>query len=102
MDFDGNLGVHRYLRESLLEPGNIFGRSQFQLLGIVQTGIGKVSFDDERLLKNLAAVLDQVNKIKPAAVKGVYIRSVYLSSTMGPGIKLDLTKLEDLSKYLVH
>jgi large subunit ribosomal protein L1 len=61
--------------------------------GVVQMAIGKLSFDDSRLLKNLHAVVDQVNKIKPSSVKGTYIRSVYLSSTMGPGIKLDVSQL---------
>lgn len=68
--------------------------------GIVQMGIGKLSFEDARLLKNLAAVYEQVNKVKPPTCKGVYIKSVYLSSTMGPGVKLDLTKIQDLHKYL--
>ncbi len=68
--------------------------------GIVQMAIGKLSFDETRLLKNLASVVDQVNKVKPATVKGTYIKSVTLSSTMGPGLKLDLNKLTELSKYL--
>lgn len=61
--------------------------------GVVQMSIGKLSFDDSRLIKNLHAVVDQVQKIKPSSVKGTYIRSVYLSSTMGPGIKLDVSQL---------
>lgn len=61
--------------------------------GVVQMPIGKLSFDDSRLLKNLTAVMEQVQKIKPASVKGTYVRSVYLSSTMGPGIKLDVSRL---------
>lgn len=69
--------------------------------GVVQMGIGKISFDDSRILKNLAAVVDQVNKVKPATCKGIYIKSVYISSTMGPGLRLDTTKLQDLHKYLV-
>ncbi|MBX9686768.1 MAG: 50S ribosomal protein L1 [Candidatus Obscuribacterales bacterium] len=69
--------------------------------GVVQMGIGKISFEDNRLLKNLAAVFDQVNKVKPATCKGVYIKSVYLSSTMGPGLRLDVSKMQDLHKYLV-
>jgi len=66
----------------------------------VQMAIGKLSFDDSRLLKNLAAVVDQVQKVKPASVKGAYLKAVYLSSTMGPGIKLDLNRLQELGKYL--
>lgn len=68
--------------------------------GVVQMGIGKMSFEDNRILKNLAAVIDQVNKVKPPSCKGIYIRSVYLSSTMGAGVKLDLTRLQELHKYL--
>ncbi|HEY9679057.1 MAG TPA: 50S ribosomal protein L1 [Drouetiella sp.] len=68
--------------------------------GLVQMAVGKLSFEDERLLKNLAAVVDQVNKVKPASVKGTYMKSVYISSTMGPGLKLDVNRLQDLAKYL--
>jgi large subunit ribosomal protein L1 len=68
--------------------------------GLVQMPIGKLSFDDARLLKNMASVIDQIIKIKPASVKGTYIKSVYVSSTMGPGAKLDVNKLQDAIKYL--
>lgn len=68
--------------------------------GLVQMAIGKLSFEDIKLLKNLAAVVDQVNKVKPATVKGTYVKSVFLSSTMGPGLKLDINRLQDLGKYL--
>lgn len=69
--------------------------------GVVQMGIGKISFDDSRILKNLAAVYEQVNKVKPATCKGIYIKSIYLSSTMGPGLRLDPLKMQELHKYLV-
>ena len=69
--------------------------------GVVQMGIGKISFEDVRLLKNLAAVFDQIVKVKPATCKGVYIKSAYLSSTMGPGLRLDVSKMQELHKYLV-
>jgi large subunit ribosomal protein L1 len=68
--------------------------------GLVQMAVGKLSFDDSKLLKNIAAVVDQINKVKPNSVKGTYIKAVYLSSTMGPGIKLDVNKLQDLHKYI--
>jgi large subunit ribosomal protein L1 len=61
--------------------------------GLVQMAVGKLSFEDKRLLDNIHAVVDTINKVKPATVKGTYIKSVYLSSTMGPGIKLDVSKL---------
>ncbi|HEY9789185.1 MAG TPA: 50S ribosomal protein L1 [Candidatus Obscuribacterales bacterium] len=69
--------------------------------GVVQLPVGKLSFADERILKNVAAVYETVMKVKPASVKGTYIKSVYLSSTMGPGLRLDPLKLQDLHKYLV-
>lgn len=69
--------------------------------GVVQMMVGKLSFDDSRLLQNLAAVVDQVQKVKPASVKGTYIKSVYLSTTMGPGIKLDAATLQHIGKVAV-
>ncbi|HEY9785015.1 MAG TPA: 50S ribosomal protein L1 [Candidatus Obscuribacterales bacterium] len=68
--------------------------------GLVQMAIGKLSFDESRLLKNLAAVVETIQKVKPASVKGTYIKSVYLSSTMGPSLKLDPNSLQGLAKYL--
>lgn len=69
--------------------------------GLVQMAIGKLSFEEGRLLKNLAAVVDQINKVKPATVKGTYMKAVFLSSTMGPGLKLDVNRLQELHKYLL-
>jgi large subunit ribosomal protein L1 len=62
--------------------------------------IVKLSFDESKLLKKLAAVVVTINKVKPASVKGTYIKAVYLSSTMGPGIKLDVNSLQSRGKYL--
>jgi large subunit ribosomal protein L1 len=64
--------------------------------GLVQMAVGKLSFDDSRLLQNIHAVVEQINKVKPATVKGTYIKAVYLSSTMGPGLKLDVNRLVTL------
>jgi large subunit ribosomal protein L1 len=58
--------------------------------GLVHAGIGKASFSEDALVKNLKAFLDAVSKAKPATSKGTYIKKVGLSSTMGPGVKLDL------------
>ncbi|HEY9777339.1 MAG TPA: 50S ribosomal protein L1 [Planktothrix sp.] len=66
--------------------------------GLVQMPIGKLSFEDERLIQNLSSVVEVINKVKPATVKGTYIKAVYLSSTMGPGVKLDPLRLQDLVK----
>ena len=50
--------------------------------------IGKVKFDDQKLLENFQVVYDQVNKLKPAKSKGVYLKSITICSTMGPGVKI--------------
>ena len=57
--------------------------------GNVHTIIGKVSFDDKKLVENLVYVVNAINKVKPQTVKGTYIQNIVVSSTMGPGIKLD-------------
>ena len=57
--------------------------------GIIHAGIGKASFSDEALLVNVRALVDALNKAKPSGAKGTYIKKVSLSSTMGPGIKVD-------------
>ncbi|MBO9708722.1 MAG: 50S ribosomal protein L1 [Caulobacter sp.] len=57
--------------------------------GIVHAGIGKVSFSDEALLVNVRALIDALNKAKPSGAKGVYVKRIGLSSTMGPGFKID-------------
>ena len=58
--------------------------------GIVHAGIGKASFTDEALLINARALVDALNKAKPAGAKGTYVKRISLSSTMGPGFKVDL------------
>jgi large subunit ribosomal protein L1 len=69
------------------------GRAEFKLdkTAIIHTPVGKLSFDDEKLLENLAAVVEAVMKAKPSGAKGQYIRSASIATSMGPGIKLDLT-----------
>ena len=57
--------------------------------GIVHAGIGRVSFSKEQLLENARTLVDQLMKLKPATAKGVYMRTISLSSTMGPGIKVN-------------
>ncbi|MBI4820229.1 MAG: 50S ribosomal protein L1 [Deltaproteobacteria bacterium] len=57
--------------------------------GIVQCPIGKVSFDPEKLEANLSTVMEALARAKPASAKGTYMRSVTISSTMGPGVKVD-------------
>jgi large subunit ribosomal protein L1 len=62
--------------------------------GIVHVPVGKASFDKEKLLENTMAILKSVTKAKPATSKGKYIKKITLSSTMGPGIKIDISKLK--------
>jgi large subunit ribosomal protein L1 len=57
--------------------------------GIVQAGVGKASFSAEQIAANVRAFVDAVNKAKPAGAKGTYVKKISLSSTMGPGLKLD-------------
>ena len=66
--------------------------------GILHVPIGKASFDEERLYQNAYAFLDTVLRARPAAAKGQYVRSLAISSTMGPGIKLDRQAVLSLFK----
>jgi len=61
--------------------------------GIVHAGIGKASFTEDALLLNIRALVDALNKAKPAGAKGTYVKKISLSSTMGPGVKVDLTTI---------
>jgi large subunit ribosomal protein L1 len=75
------------------------GRVEFRLdrTAIVHLPIGKVSFDKDKLVENLRAVIEAMVKAKPSGVKGQYIRSISLSTCMGPGFKLDLKSALDLA-----
>lgn len=66
------------------------GKIEFRLdkAGIVHAPVGKVSFDTDKLVENLSALLDALNRAKPAAAKGVYMKNVVISSTMGPGVRV--------------
>ena len=57
-------------------------------VGNIQLGIGKVSFDDQKLVENINATVELFKKLKPATVKGTFIKNITISSTMGPGIKI--------------
>ncbi|MGQ9546050.1 MAG: 50S ribosomal protein L1 [Dehalococcoidia bacterium] len=78
------------------------GRAEFRLdkTSIIHMPIGKVSFDKDKLLENLAAAIDAIVKAKPSGAKGQYIKSAYLSTTMGPGIKLDIASTLAMSSRL--
>lgn len=63
--------------------------------GIVHTSLGKVSFTPEQMRDNAREFINTLIKLKPATAKGTYIKSIYLSSTMGPGIKVDTKTIDD-------
>lgn len=67
------------------------GRVEFRVekTGIVHVGVGKVSFGTEKVVDNVQAVIDAVVKAKPQTAKGAYLKSLYVSTTMGPGVQLD-------------
>jgi large subunit ribosomal protein L1 len=68
------------------------GQVQFRVdkAGIVHATIGRRSFESDKLAGNLAALLDALNKAKPASSKGIYLRKVAVSSTMGVGVRVDV------------
>ncbi len=67
------------------------GKVEFRVekAGIVHTGIGKASFGADKLLENVTALIETILKLKPASSKGTYVRSISLSTTMGPGVRVD-------------
>ena len=70
------------------------GKVEYRLdkTAIIHCPIGKVSFGAEKLGENLQTLMDAINKAKPAAAKGTYVRSLYLSSTMGPAVRVNPLK----------
>ena len=73
------------------------GKIDFKVdkFGIVHTSIGKVNFEAEKIKDNAREFMATIQKLKPSSAKGTYVKSVFLSSTMSPGIKLDLKSLLD-------
>ncbi|MBF0327048.1 MAG: 50S ribosomal protein L1 [Alphaproteobacteria bacterium] len=71
------------------------GQVQFRVekAGIVHAGVGKASFDEAKLVANIKAFVDAINKAKPTGAKGTYLKKISLSSTMGPGVKLDIASI---------
>ena len=71
------------------------GKIEYRLdkANIIHVPVGKASFTEEQLVENFNALMGAINKAKPAAVKGAYLKSVTLTSTMGPGVKVNPTKL---------
>jgi len=71
------------------------GQVEFRVekAGVIHAGVGKASFSEQALSENVTAFIDAINKAKPSGVKGSFMKKVALSSTMGPGIKLDISTL---------
>jgi large subunit ribosomal protein L1 len=78
------------------------GRAEFRLdkTAVIHMPIGKMGFDKDKLLENLAAAMEAIAKAKPSGAKGQYIKSAYLSTSMGPGFKLDIASALALSSRL--
>ncbi len=71
------------------------GQVEFRVekAGIVHAGVGKASFTEDQILANVKALVDSIVKAKPSGAKGTYVKKVALSSTMGPGVKIDLSSV---------
>jgi len=76
------------------------GKVEFRVdkTGIVHAPVGKLSFPPENLIENASALLDSIVRAKPSAAKGKYLRSITVSSTMGPGVRVDETRVEAAAK----
>ncbi len=73
------------------------GKIDFKVdkFGIIHTGIGKISFDHEKIFDNAKLMIDTILKLKPSAAKGTYVKSIYISSTMSPGIPVDIKSIDE-------
>jgi large subunit ribosomal protein L1 len=76
------------------------GKIEFKLdrHGVINNGVGKISFSDEQLIGNIQAYLNAIQRAKPASAKGHFMRSLAISSTMGPGLKIDLRESDLAAK----
>jgi large subunit ribosomal protein L1 len=77
------------------------GKVEFRVdkAGVVHAPIGKISFSSDRLIANAHALMDNIVKAKPAAAKGRYLKNVTMSSTMGPGVTIDTSHVDELIKH---
>ena len=66
--------------------------------GIVQAGVGKASFDEKKLVQNIAFFIDAIQKARPTGAKGTFMKKITVSSTMGPGLKLDMASANESAK----
>jgi len=76
------------------------GKIEFRVekAGIIHAAVGKASFGADKLMENIKSLLDTVQKLKPSSSKGTYFKSIALSTTMGPGIKVDTAEIKDIIK----
>lgn len=75
------------------------GRVEYKLdkTSIIHVPVGKISFDEQKLVENLTAIMEAIVKAKPSGAKGQYVRSAYITTTMGPSVKLDVTAATSMS-----
>ena len=78
------------------------GKVEFRVdrAGVIHAPVGKVSFGAEKLLANVGALMDALMRLKPATSKGTYMKGIYVSTTMGPGIPVDATDVKNLLRSL--
>ena len=71
------------------------GRVEYKVdkIGAIHLGIGKASFSEEQIVGNLSALVDAVNRAKPAGLKGTYLKGISVATSMGPGISIDVPAL---------
>jgi large subunit ribosomal protein L1 len=87
------MDVGRVVRES--KGGRVEFRTDKS--GVLHGPVGKISFEADKLAENLGAFVDAIVRAKPTGAKGQYLRSITVTSTMGPGLKLDLTQAQALA-----
>jgi large subunit ribosomal protein L1 len=76
------------------------GQVQFRVerAGVIHAGVGKLSFDADKIAGNIRAFVDAINRAKPSGAKGVYLKKVAVSSTMGPGVSVDVSDFRALER----
>ena len=82
-----------------LVPARAVWQGAREKAGVVHAPVGKVSFAADRLIANAHALMETIVKAKPAAAKGKYLRSVTMSSTMGPGVAIDASHVDQLVQH---